>query len=70
MLDASGSDMLDLRAFSNLQRVINLDTQLPDNTVDFGVPEQQLDCPEFLRSAVDQGRLGPTQRVRAVVTGI
>ncbi len=44
----------DFRLLSHFQGVVNLDTQIPNRALKFGMAEQQLDGPEVLRSPVDE----------------
>ena len=60
------SDRSHLGLLRDLKRVVDLDAQVPDRAFGLGVPEQQLHSSEVLRPAVDQRRLGPSDRVRAV----
>lgn len=57
---------LDLRLFRNLQRIIHFNAQVPNGAFQLRVTTQQLNCTDVLGALVDQGRLGSTQRVRAI----
>ena len=61
---------LHLGLLGDLQRVINLDSQIPDRAFELRVSEQDLHCPEILGPLVDQGRLGAPQRMGAVRRGV
>ena len=50
---------------SNFDRVVDLDAEIADGALDLGVAEQELNGPKVTGSSVDQGRLGPPERVRA-----
>lgn len=50
---------LDFGLLGNLQRVINLDAEIPHGTLQLGVAKQLLNRPQILRAFIDQGRLGP-----------
>ena len=63
---AAAEQDLDFRLFGNLQGVIDLDTEVADGALQFGMPEQQLDGAQILRALVDQRRFGPPHRVRSV----
>ena len=56
-----------LGLFGNLQCIVNFNPQVPYGAFQLRVAQQQLHCPQVLGSPVDQGGLGPAQRVRAVV---
>ena len=43
--------------------IVDLNTQVADSALDLGVTEQQLYSPQVTGSSVDQGRLGPAERV-------
>jgi len=60
-------DRLHLSLLRDLQRVLDLDAKVADGALQFAMAEQQLDGPQVLGPAVDQGRLGAAQRVGAVV---
>ena len=47
------------------ESIIDLDAEIPDGALDLRVPQQKLDRPKVPCSPVDQGGLGPAQRVRA-----
>tara|TARA_B100000029_G_scaffold219562_1_gene217270 strand:+ start:577 stop:753 length:177 start_codon:yes stop_codon:yes gene_type:complete len=48
----------DISLFSQLQRVIDLDTEISDGALDLGMTEQQLDRPQTVCTAVNHRRLG------------
>ena len=58
---ASGLACLDLGSLGHFQGIFNLDTEIPDSALDFGVPKEQLDGSQVTGSPIDQSRLGPAQ---------
>jgi hypothetical protein len=44
------SDRLDFSLLGDLQRILDLNTQISNCDLQLGVPEQQLDCPQILGS--------------------
>lgn len=57
---------LDLRLLGHLQRVVNLDPEVPHGALQLGMPKQQLNRAKVLRATVDQGSLGAAQGVGPV----
>jgi len=55
----------DVDLLRDLDRVIDLDAEIPDGRLDFRMTEQELYRTKISCSAVDQHRLRPTKRVRA-----
>src|SRR6266540_2793511 len=53
----------DVNLFRYCKRVINLDAEISNRTLDLGVTEQELDRPQVAGAPIDQRRLGPPQRV-------
>ncbi len=51
---------------SHFQGIVNFYTQILDGAFQFGMPKKQLDCPQILRSAINQRRFRSSQRVCAV----
>ena len=47
------------------ERIVNLDAEVPDGALHFGVPKEKLNGAEVPGSPVNQGRLGSPQRVGA-----
>jgi len=58
--------MLYLSLLRYLQCVIDLDPKVSNGALQLGMTEQELDGPEVLGSLIDQCRLGPSHRVRAI----
>lgn len=58
---------LDFGAFSEMQRVFNVDAEVADRALDFGVAKQNLHGAQIAGLLVDDGRLGAAQRMRPVV---
>lgn len=52
--------------FGDRQSVIDLDAQIPDSALKFGVPKQQLNRAEVASLPVDERSFRPPQRVGAV----
>ena len=53
----------DVNLFSYRKRVIDLNAEISDRALDFGVAQQDLDGPEIAGAFVYQRRLGPAQRM-------
>ena len=47
------------------ERIIDLNSEIADRTLDLRVAKQKLDGPKVSRSPVDQSRFRPSQRMRA-----
>lgn len=47
------------RLLGHFQCVVDLDAEVTHSALELGVAEQELHRAEILRSALDQGRLGP-----------
>ena len=52
------------------ERVVYLNAEIADRALDLGVPEQQLDCAEIARSAIDQRYLRSPQRMSSIKGGV
>ena len=63
---AAKDDISHLRLFRHLQGIVNLDSEVPYRRLDAAVAEEELDSAQVFRAAVDQSRLRPPHRVRAV----
>ena len=61
----AASRRLDFRLFGDIQRVIDLDAEVSDGTLELGMAQQYLDSPKVLRTLVDQRGLCSPHRVRA-----
>jgi hypothetical protein len=48
------------------QRVIDLNSEIADCTLDLGVAQQELNCSKISRLFIDQGSLGPAEGMRAI----
>ena len=59
--------MLYLRAFSESERILDVDTEVPNAALDFRVAEQDLHGTRIARLLVDDGGLGSSQRMRPIV---
>ena len=59
-----GSSDIDL--FGYRDSVIHLDAQVPHGALDLGVAQEELNGTQVTRASIDQGSLGPPQRVGAV----
>ena len=59
--------MLYLRAFSDCERILDVDTEVPNGALDFRVPEQDLHGTQIARLLVDDGGLGSSQRMSPIV---
>src|SRR5438552_11978748 len=57
---------LHLGLLGDLQRIIDLDTEIAHGAFEFGVPEQKLNGAQISGSSIDQRGFRPTQRMRAV----
>src|SRR5262249_2598692 len=55
----------DINFLGNLNCIVDLNAQVADGALDLSVSEQKLDSTKIDGSAVDQGRLGPPERVGA-----
>jgi hypothetical protein len=64
------ADRSALGALRHLQRIVHLDAEVAHRTLQLAVREQQLRCAKIVRAPVDQRRLGPAERVRAVGGGV
>src|SRR5262249_39085281 len=64
-LPRSARVISDLDFFSDGEGVVDLDTEVPHRTLDFGVAKQELYGAQVARPAIDQGRLRAPERVRA-----
>jgi hypothetical protein len=40
--------------FREFERIVNLDSQVPNGALEFGMPEEQLYSPQVLRSLIDE----------------
>ena len=58
---------LHFRAFSGRERILDVDTQVPNGALDFRVAKQDLHCTQVARLLVDDRGLGSSQRMRPVV---
>ena len=61
---------LDLGPLGDLQRVVDLDPQIPDRALKLRVPKQASHSLEILGTSIDQRSLGAPQWVGAVGSGI
>ena len=59
--------MLYLSAFSERERILDVDAQVPNGALDFRVAEQDLHVAQVARLLVDDRGLGSSQRMRPVV---
>ena len=59
--------MLYLRAFSERERILDVDAEVPNGALDFRVAEQDLHGAQIARLLVDDRGLGSPQRMRPVV---
>ena len=59
--------MLYLRAFSKRERILDIDAQVSNGSLDFRVAEQNLHGTQVARLLVDDRGLGSSQRMRPVV---
>jgi hypothetical protein len=50
--------------FCYRERVVDLDAEISNGTLDLGVPQKELHGSQIAGSAVDQGRLGPAKGMR------
>jgi hypothetical protein len=50
------------------QGIVHIDAEVPDRILDVGVAEEDLHRPSIARCFVDQRRLGPVHRVRAIIS--
>ena len=57
---------LDLGSLGNLKSIVNLNSEVSNGTLEFGMPEQQLHYPKVLGPPVNQGGLRTPHRVRPV----
>jgi hypothetical protein len=60
----------DVDLLRDLNGVVDLDTEVADGALDFGMSEQQLDRPQVAGSPIDQRGLSPAQRVGSELEGI
>jgi hypothetical protein len=61
------AQFLNVCAFRQMERVLDVDTKIADRALDLGVAEQDLDRPQIAGCFVDDRRLRSPQRVRAVM---
>jgi hypothetical protein len=66
-LDLEEPRLSDLGALRQSKRVLNVDAEVPDRALNLRVPEQDLNGAEISGLLVDDGRLGPPERVRPVI---
>ena len=59
--------MLNLRAVSERERILDVDAQVPNSALDFRVGQQDLHGAQVTRLLVDDRSLGSPQRMRPVV---
>ena len=59
--------MLYVRAFSECERILDVDAQVPNGALDFRVAEQELHGAQVARLFVNDRGLGSSQRMRPVV---
>ena len=57
---------LHLGLLGNLQRIVDLDAEIPNCAFEFRVPEQQLNSSEISSSLIDHRSFRTSQRMRAV----
>jgi hypothetical protein len=55
----------DVDLLGDSERIVNLDAEVPDGALHFGVPKEKLNRPEVSGPPVNQSRLGSPQRVSA-----
>jgi len=58
MAAATSLAELHLRLPRDLQRIVDLDSEVSDGALKFGAAEKKLDCPEIPGPPVNQCRLG------------
>ena len=58
---------LDLCALREMKGVLNVHAEVPDRALDLAVTKQDLNSPQVARCLVNDGRLGPPQRMRSIV---
>ncbi len=66
-VDIEEPRLSDLSAFRQGKGVLYIDAKVPDRALDLRVPEQDLNGPEVPSLLVNDGRLGPPERVRPVI---
>ena len=64
------SALSDLRLLGDFKSIIDFDAKVPHGRLQLGVPQEQLHGTQVFGASVDQRRLGPTHRVRAIVCAI
>ena len=57
---------LNLGLLGDFERVVDLDAEVPDGALQFGMAKQQLNGSEVLRALVDQGRFRSPHRVGSI----
>ncbi len=55
-----------LRLLSDLQRIVDLDPEIPDRALEFGVAEEELDRSEIFGPPVDQRGFRASHRMRSL----
>ena len=58
---------LDFRSFGQEQRVLYVNTQIPDSALDFGVAEQDLHGTQVSNLLIDDRRFGPPQGMGTII---
>ncbi len=64
---ARGRALSNFSTFRQFQRILDVDTQIPDRVLDLGMTEQYLDRTKISGSLVDHRSLRASKRVRAVI---
>ena len=59
--------MLNLRGFSECERILDVDAQVPNGAFDFRMAKQDLHRAQVARLLIDDRGFGSSQRVRSVV---
>ena len=70
MVGAVASPASDFRLLGDLESIIDFDAEVPYRRFKLGVSEEQLHSAKVLGAPIDQRRLRPSHRVRAVVGAV
>lgn len=63
---AAAGCRLDLGLLGDLQRIVHINAEVANRTFQLGMAKEQLNGPQVLRAAIDQGCLGSPHRVHPI----
>ena len=59
-----------LSLLGDLEGIVDLDSEIPDRALQLCVSKKEVNGSQILRPSINEGRLGPPNRVRSVRRGI